>query len=74
MDKPIKEELVIQLKQIRAERKPSNRGIMLLTAFLGSVMLSGSNLKDEEQDTLEFLFWVTHNGDGTPITPEHRSA
>lgn len=72
MTREIKAELDQALFTIRAERKPNTRSIMLLTAFLGSMMLSGSNLKKEDQDSMELLFWLTHNGDGTPIIPEHR--
>lgn len=67
----MKEELTTALQKIRAERKPNNRGIMLLTAFLGSAMFAIGDIT-ERADSLEFLFWLSHNGDGTPIIPEHR--
>lgn len=73
MPEELKKELDEQLTKIRQDRKPTNRGIMLLTSFLGSVMLQGSDLVKEDQDSLELLFWITHNGDGTPITHECRS-
>jgi hypothetical protein len=73
MDEDIKQELEKVLTKLRADRKPTTRGIMLLTSFLGSLMLTTGDLKDK-QDSFEFLFWLTHNGDGTPITPEHRNA
>jgi hypothetical protein len=70
MDTDIKEELTTALNKLRATRKPNTRGIMLLTSFLASVMLTTGELK-ERSDSLEFIFWLTHNGDGTPITPNH---
>lgn len=68
----MKEELATALQKIRADRKPNNRGIMLLTSFFVSNMLTTGEIR-ENQDSLEFLFWLSHNGDGTPILPEYRT-
>lgn len=63
-------EMEEHLKATREQRKPNTRGIMLLTAFLGSLMLRGGEMTKPEMDSAELLFWITHNGDGTLITPQ----
>ena len=70
----IEEDLDKLLGKIRAERKPTTRGIMLLTNFLGCLMLNTSNLNKDQLTSAELLFWLEHNGDGTPIAPIHSKA
>lgn len=60
------------LMDIRADRQPTNSGIMLLTAFL-STMLHGSDIKKVDMSIAEYIFWITHNSDGTLITPIHEN-
>ena len=55
------------LDTIRKERKPSKRGIMLLTNYLGGAALQGRSLDDEHVNKLELLFWITHDGEGNKL-------
>jgi hypothetical protein len=72
-DEQLEAELNRLLGKVRKDRKPDNRGIMLLTAHLGSLMLRYSDISQQKLDAAELIFWLTHNGDGTIITSEHRT-
>lgn len=54
-----------ELAKIRAERQPTKRGAMLLTNYLGQMIIQGFANKD--LDGLELLFWIDHDGDGRNI-------
>lgn len=71
-DEQLEAELNRLLTKMRKKRAPNNRGIMLLTAHLGSLMLRYSNISQQKLDAAELIFWLTHNGDGTILTSEHR--
>jgi hypothetical protein len=70
----VEAELDQLLGKIRSERQPNTRGVMLLTQFLAGLMLQYGNIDQSKLDAHEFMFWLTHNGDGTLITPAIKNA
>jgi hypothetical protein len=69
----IEAELDQLLGKMRAKRQPNKRGIMLLTQFLAGLMFQYGTLGQQRMDAAELVFWLTHNGDGTLITPKVKS-
>lgn len=58
-------DLKAELERIRAEKKPTQRGVIICGSFMGKMLQLG--WKAEDLDALEILFWSVRDRNGRVI-------